>query len=102
MSKYVRPVINAFLKGEAKRIKNTHAEKHKLYLHDNCIAFFENDDLYIQTCGWNTVTTRDRLNMIPPINVFVKKGQLYIRLRNTVFEWDGKLINITKLQENDC
>ena len=62
-----------------------------LILHDNYIAtHIEGDGLYVSTCGWNTPTTRERLNGLPGVNVNVAKGQLYL---NDV-EWDGKTVRV--------
>ena len=46
---------------EVIRYIDGHAE---LELHGNVIAKLTDDDLILSDCGWNTVTTRDRLNAI--------------------------------------
>lgn len=64
MRQVTRQIVNAFVKGETKRIKNTETRDHELYLHDNKIAWFDmsNQVLYMTLAGWPTVTTRERLN----------------------------------------
>lgn len=49
-------------------------------LHRNNIAHFDHalGSLHICTAGWNTVTTRERLNGLPGVRVHVAKGQTYL------------------------
>lgn len=63
-----------------------------LKLHSNKIAhkFLDSGKLFINTCGWNTVTTRARLNGLPNVSVYQKNYVLYL---NGV-EWDGKNIEV--------
>lgn len=98
MAKSVQPVIEAFLNGENKKINNTKANNGKLYLFGNMIAKIDLKvgKIMITTCGWNTPTTRDRLNMLPGIWISSKKEQLFIRRDNTQNweTWDGNWIYI--------
>ena len=62
-----------------------------LKLINNIIAILnEVNDLFITTAGWNSVTTRERLNGLSGVRLGTKKGQLYL---NNI-SWDGKLTNI--------
>ena len=64
-----------------------------LKLHNNPIAYRYNDPertLSIQTCGWNTNTTKSKLNSIPGVSITTKKGAMYLNGKL----WDGKLIDI--------
>jgi hypothetical protein len=50
-----------------------------LLLHGNCIA--RNGPatgLQVNLCGWNTPTTRDRLNSLPGVRAHTKQGQAYL------------------------
>jgi hypothetical protein len=48
-------------------------------LHGNVIARnIDGEGLSINLCGWNTNTTRDRLNGIPGVSVSTRKGQAYL------------------------
>ena len=60
-----------------------------MYLFDNEIAFYNPTTkvLQITTAGWNTATTRERLNGLPNVSVTQRKGQLYLNGK----EWDGEL-----------
>jgi hypothetical protein len=63
-----------------------------LKLHGNTIAEkHENPHrIIITTCGWNTQTTRERLNGIPGVSTYTRKGQLYLNGE----KWDGKKIEV--------
>jgi hypothetical protein len=49
-----------------------------LLLHGNNIARFTPDGLEINLCGWNTSTTRDRLNGLPNVRIHTKQGQAFL------------------------
>ena len=89
MAKSIQPVIEAFLNGKNKKVSNTKSINNKLYLFENIIAKInlEAKKIAITTNGWNTATTRSRLNMLPGVNVRSKKGQLYIKI-NDDKEWE--------------
>ena len=61
-----------------------------LLLHDNIIAKLVNDDLFIDSCGWNSNTTRDRLNGLKNVWVRTQNGQMILNEQS----WDGKLTQI--------
>ena len=61
-----------------------------LRLHGNVIATLSNDGMTISTCGWNTVTTRERLNGLPGVHVIQRNWQLYLNGE----AWDGQMIKI--------
>ena len=86
MRKITREIVAAFMNREEKRIGNSHTRGEFLYLHDNPIACLNADGtIEVTTAGWNTPTTRERLNGLPGIRVNVKQGQLYLN----GFRWDG-------------
>ena len=66
-----------------------------LKLFGNEIAYRYNDPsntLSVTDCGWDTNTTKERLNAIPNVSIRQAKGKWY--LNNEL--WDGKLIDIKK------
>lgn len=66
-------------------------DKTVLKLHDNIIAILRgNNDLEVSTAGWNTNTTRNRLNALPGVHVTSRNGEL--KLNGQL--WDGKLIKL--------
>ena len=90
--------VRALLAGGNFKQSNTEVKYSKyndvavMYLFDNEIAFYSPTTkiLEITTAGWNTVTTRERLNGLPNVSVTQRKGQLYLNGK----EWDGELITI--------
>lgn len=66
MRKETREICQAFLHGEKASGARTRTDGESLYLHDNEIAGWNYGDakpaLYFTLAGWNTVTTRERLN----------------------------------------
>lgn len=96
MSKTHEKVIEAFLQGKSAKISNTQTNGKELFLFGNCIARRYGDDMQVTTSGWNTVTTRDRLNMLPNVWVRCRKGNLQINFQSKWQDWDGEWINIEK------
>ena len=41
-------------------------------------------------CGWNTATTKERLNALPDVSIQQVRGEWFLNGR----EWDGKLIDV--------
>ncbi len=89
--------IEKFLNAESFKSSNTIVEVLPnvtiLKLFGNAIAYRYNDPektLSITNCGYNTATTKERLNGIPNVNIVQKKGKWFL---NEV-EWDGELIDI--------
>lgn len=96
---YIRPVIEAFKNQKAKKISNTESTEKELLLFGNTIAEWRNNKIWITNAGWRTVTTRDRLNMLPNVWVRCRKGNLQINFTNDQSkwqDWDGQWINIEK------
>jgi hypothetical protein len=86
--------VRAFLLGDNFKQSNTevHADCTGVYmfLFGNMIAVRVGNRLQITTAGWNTTTTRERLNGLPNVSVTQRKGKLYLNGK----EWDGELITI--------
>ena len=83
MRKITKQAVEAFEKGYNFKSGNTKvvgkAGGIYLKLHDNTIAFKSNEGVIeISTCGWNTPTTRERLNGIPGVSVNQRNGILYL------------------------
>lgn len=97
MRKQTRRVVTAFLKREPARGNNTKTDGDKLLLHGNTIAWFdEKDRIKVQTCGFDTNTTLDRLNAIVelvhgrPHHFFRKAG----KLKEGGADWDGSILDM--------
>lgn len=78
MRKITKEIVAAFMNHETKRIGNSRTDGSSLYLHGNEIAVHVKGGIEITTAGWNTPTTRERLNGLPGVRVNVKRGQLYL------------------------
>ena len=93
MRKVTRETVYAFLRRESLKMSNTHTDGTTLYLHDNAIARFDDKgQLWITTAGWNTVTTRERLNGLPGVSVFVRRGRLHLNDE----PWNGDWVRIRR------
>lgn len=94
MRKITNNAINAFLDGRNFKESNTEIKADctgvYMYLFDNLIACRVGDRLQITTAGWNTPTTRERLNGLPNVSVTQKNWQLYLNGQ----PWDGELTTI--------
>jgi hypothetical protein len=56
-------IIRAFMEQKPAKAKRTETCGHSIYLHGNRIAWRGKEgDIYMTLAGWDTVTTRDRLN----------------------------------------
>lgn len=92
MKKITKKAIEAFLEGTDFNLDNTNVEFNDNYtylrLHGNIIArklSIEPYRIEITTAGWNTATTKERLNGIPGVYVCTKARQLYLNGE----PWDG-------------
>lgn len=90
MHKITKDAWAAFMQGSEFRRSNTQVfidkGRREMYLYDTAIAIYERGKLTLNTGGYNTVTTRERLNGAPGVNVYVRRGTLY--LNGT--PWNGK------------
>ena len=68
MRKITEQIAHAFKQGKRKSNGNTRTNGNMVFLHTNIIAErYENGAIYMSLAGWNTVTTRERLNGIAAI-----------------------------------
>jgi len=89
--------IEKFLNAETFKSSNTIVEVLPnvtiLKLFGNAIAYQYNDPnktLSITNCGYETATTKERLNGLPNVRINQTKGIWYLNGA----EWDGELIDI--------
>jgi hypothetical protein len=97
MKQITEKSIKAFLNAKSFKLDNTEVvvlpNVTILKLFGNEIAYLYNDPertLSITNCGWQTNTTKERLNGLPKVSINQKKGEWY--LNGTL--WDGKLIDV--------
>lgn len=98
MRKIDEQARDAFINKKRFKLRNTKVniidgEPH-LYLHDNLIAKLENNELLINHCGWETLTTKSRLNALPGVHIKMIKGKFRLNeMGYMTKEW----ININRL-----
>jgi len=97
MRKITTESTKAFLNAEPFKKANMEVEVLPnvtvLKLHGNAIAYKYNDPkqtLSITNCGWESNTTKERLNALPNVSIQQKNFVWYLNGK----EWDGKLIDI--------
>ena len=90
MRKVTQQITDAFLNGRAKKVGNTQTDGKHLYLFGNKIAEHREDGLYITNAGWQSRTTRDRLEALPNVNIFQKKFVWHLNGN----AWDGSWIKV--------
>lgn len=100
MKKITKNAIECFLAHEFFSLDNTRVEilenpeRAVLKLWGNVIAvrYKTTGDTEITTAGWNTLTTRSRLNGIPGVSVCTQAGQLY--LNGVAWSGDWKTLGL--------
>lgn len=99
MRKITEEAIKAFY--NKKRFKKQNTEVYVaefttlLILHGHTIAIlYSNNKIEVTTAGWNTTTTRDRLNGLDGVHVTSKKGELKLNGQS----WDGKLKEVIRYE----
>ena len=89
MRQVTRIMSDAFWNGERKSMSNTTVQNKEMYLFGNRIAWVYDGKLYFTMCGWNTPTTRERLNGLG-VRVSQKNYKPY---------WNGKEISDHEVYE---
>ena len=95
MRKITQDPIRAFRNRQPFKRGNTQVrvfdDSVALYLHGNMLAQYINNELWINDGGWQSNTTKERLNGLPNVKVHQKNFQWYLNDR----EWDGSWVNMT-------
>ena len=72
-------VVSAFLQKRREKKGNTETDGRVLYLHGNSIArWTDKGNLEIRSAGWETNTTKERLNGIPNVNITQKNYEWFL------------------------
>lgn len=92
MRKVSKKIAEAFKARKPASLQNTHTDGEAFFLHGNKIAEWRANELWISSAGWNTSTTRERLNAIlwliaPGSRVHRKAGQLCLNSTPWSGEW---------------
>jgi hypothetical protein len=96
MRKITKESVAAFNNGVNFKKANMEVEVVKnnvfMYLHDNLIAQKVNGVLSITNAGWQSNTTKERLNGLDGVSINQKSFVWYLNGE----KWDGNLIEIKK------
>lgn len=90
MRQITRDIVRAFNRGLTLKIDNSRTDGTSLWLFDNKIAEFRNDELWISNAGWTSATTKERLNGLSGVNIVQRRGTWFLNGR----EWDGRWVNV--------
>ena len=90
MRKITSEAVEAFKGGKYYKNTNTEIAGYSFYLHGNKIAEKRDGEIDITLAGWNTNTTRERLNGLDGVRVTTRQGQAYLNGK----AWDGEWITI--------
>lgn len=95
MRQITEQIVRAFLRGEAKKIDNSETYGGALYLFRNKIAEFRDGRLWITNAGWDSKTTKERLNGLPNVSIQQKRGVWYLN----GLEWGGEWVEVSSWGE---
>lgn len=90
MRKITSGIITAFNSGISKRDGNTTTDGNAIYLYGSKIAEKRDGVLWVSLAGWNTNTTRERLNGLDDVSVNTKLGQAFLNGKM----WDGGFVAV--------
>lgn len=76
MRKITELAVSAFRNGETLKQANTEVTTDSILLHGNLIALRKSDGIYITSAGWETTTTKERLNGLGA-GIYQRKGVWY-------------------------
>lgn len=92
MRQIIRNAVAALIGGYDYKSGNTQVRDNALYLHGNKIAELRNGELWITNAGWNTNTTKERLNGLPNVHIQQRDYVWYLN----GYAWDGRWIKVER------
>jgi len=106
MNQTTSKLANAFLVGKPIKVGNSQSTGRALLLFGNKIAEWREDGLWITNCGWQTKTTKERLNGIGMyLNFWIaqRKGNWYLTGNELGGEtyWSGDWVKVYNHLPND-
>lgn len=90
MRKITREIAFAFEHGITLKIDNSRTDGRSLWLFDNKIAEKRYDGLWVTNAGWESKTTKERLNGLRGVRIQQVRGQWYLNGR----AWNGEWVNV--------
>lgn len=94
MRKVTQKAVKSFRNSENFKQGNTRVEtfgnETRLYLHNNLIAKRNSKGLFITNAGWQSNTTKERLNALPNVSIHQKNWEWYLNGK----KWNGELTKV--------
>ena len=90
MRKITRDIVNAFQNSRSLTIGNSRTNGESLWLFGNKIAEIRRDGLWITNAGWQSVTTKERLNGLSGVEIRNRRGTWIL---NDI-PWSGEWVNV--------
>jgi hypothetical protein len=90
MRQVTEKIVDAFLRGQLKKVDNTFTDGAAIWLHRNMIAEMRENGLWISNAGWFSKTTKERLNGLPDVSICQKKGEWYLNGH----AWGGEWVHV--------
>lgn len=87
----------AFEQRKELKIDNSYTDGDSLYLFGNKIAAWRNGMIWISNAGYETKTTKERLNGITGVSIAQHRGVWYLNGA----EWDGSWVNVSNFGNNE-
>lgn len=95
-------IVNAFESRRAKKISNSETDGTSLWLHNNKIAEWRDGEIWITNAGWQSRTTKERLNGIGGVQITQRAGSWYLNGNFWQGEWTSVNANSPmRRQENE-
>lgn len=93
MRQVTRRIVDAFMDGRNLKLGNTRCFEGAIYLHNNKIAEYRADGLWITNAGWQSNTTKERLNGLPFVYISQRNFKWYLN----GMSWDGSWVRVNDL-----
>ncbi len=90
MRQVTREICQAFINGRKSTKSNSHTDGKTLWLHGNAIARHTPSGIEVTTAGWDTTTTKERLNGLA--DLLYKKRPFHTKnfeLKDAQGDWNG-------------
>ncbi len=91
MRKVTSEIVRAFMAGDSLTVGNTQTDGQAIWLHGNKIAEWRGTGMWITTAGWQTNTTKERLNGLPGVKVDTKNFDLFLNDK----AWNGAWVKVS-------
>lgn len=90
MRQITRDIVRAFGNRQTLKIDNSRTDGTSLWLFNNKIAEWRSDGLWITNAGWDSRTTKERLNGLSGVQIQQVRGNWFLNGRR----WSGGWVNV--------